>query len=100
MFEASKFKKRYPLLVPYIKDKELIKKLVNDKEFYTFYQKEIEEVTSFISNLKRLYSEEEVSKILFNELNIDTPKSISFTIFSVKQAISNSQMLDDGNIDV
>ena len=100
MFEASKFKKRYQLLVPYIKDKELIKKLVNDKEFYTFYQKEIKEVTMFISNLKKLYSEEEIEKILFSELNIDNPKSINFTIFRVKQAINNSKMFDDGKIDV
>ena len=38
---------------------------------------------------KVLYSEEEIEKILFNELNIDNPKSITFTIFRVKQVINN-----------
>lgn len=68
MFEKSKFNKKYPLLEQYVYDKKLMKKLINDSNFCSFYNKNKNLLIDFINKLKLIYNEEKTFEIFLDYL--------------------------------
>ncbi|HOZ53756.1 MAG TPA: hypothetical protein PKY25_00250 [Bacilli bacterium] len=100
MFEKSKFSKKYSLISSYIKDKQIINDILKDNEFQEFYKEYSDVIPKFISNLKLLYSEEEISNIIndiFKEKSIIRFKKY---IFNLSEYIKYAKEYDNGSIDI
>ena len=64
MFEAMKFKKRYPFVLEYIKDSSTIDKLAKSRSFDSFYEKSHKNLRDIVKMLSRLYPKEVVSSLM------------------------------------
>jgi len=65
MFEKSRFKKTYALLSPYIKNKDLIKKILKEQSRYeSFYHDQEDNFKKLINLLNQIYSIEDVEMIV------------------------------------
>ena len=100
MFEKSKFKKKYPLLIPYVQNKELMKKLLGDSEFEDYYYKKSNILLDFTEKLKMLYSDEEVINIFLGHLNNFKSYNFKDDYDNLSRYIRCCKEFDNGNIDV
>ena len=100
MFEIGKLKKKYPLLFGYVKDRQLISKLINDSKFSEFYKEEEESISSFISALKLVYSDIEVSNIIINLIEKSSYYNFSSSINNFLKYIQYIKKYNNGNIDI
>lgn len=64
MFDAMKFKKKYPFILEFVNDSATINMLAKSKNFDNFYEKSQKNMRDIVKMLSRLYSKEIVSGLM------------------------------------
>lgn len=72
MFEGIRFKNKYPLLVPFVDDVKVQKRLLNDQNFFKFYNEHLDMLGRFINNMQTIYGKEILDVCI--DVIIDNPK--------------------------
>ena len=100
MLEKSKFNKKYPLLEQYVYDKKLMKKLINDSNFCSFYNKNKILLIDFINKLKLIYNEEKTFEIFLDYLeNFNEEKFLEISN-NLNKFIKYAKEYDNDSLDV
>lgn len=100
MLEKSKFRKKHPILVPYVKDKDLMKKLLNNKDFAAFYSQKFNLLINFIDKIKMIYSDEDALNILLGHLKTFDAETLKDEHDNLSRFIRCCKEYDNDSLDV